>query len=203
MVHVSYPPPVGNLKRSKSPSYHCLFEKSNPRCKQSLKRQKLPAKVNHSQFPHLSISDQSCPIHIFSHSSYHLQCFLPALTDADKQPADSLTKVAALDIDNLLIKMPGISKGILFNIWQVLLKEWGPDSLGVLQEDTMQELLTGITFNSSFLQFLTTHIHHFPTYPYLYSYFDHFHYISFPLLLGFKSIKTGCSLGGESSPTLT
>ena len=29
---------------------------------------------------------------------------------------------------------------------QSLLKEWGPDSLGVLREDTMQELLTGVTF---------------------------------------------------------
>ena len=37
-------------------------------------------------------------------------------TDADKQPADSLTKVAALDIDNLLVKMPDISKGVLFNV---------------------------------------------------------------------------------------
>ena len=50
--------------------------------------------------------------------------------DADKQPADSPTKVAALDIDNLLIKTPGISKGILFNVQQALLKEWGLDSLG-------------------------------------------------------------------------
>ena len=38
------------------------------------------------------------------------------LTDADKQPADSLMKLAALDIDNLLVRMPGISKGVLFNV---------------------------------------------------------------------------------------
>ena len=69
------------------------------------------------------------------------------LIEADKQPTDSLTKVAALDIDNLLIKMPGISKGTLFNVQQALLKEWRPDSLGVLPEDTMQELLTGVAFN--------------------------------------------------------
>ena len=37
-------------------------------------------------------------------------------TDADKQPADSLTKVATLDIDNLLVKMPSISKSVLFNV---------------------------------------------------------------------------------------
>ena len=35
-------------------------------------------------------------------------------TDADKQPADNLTKVAALDIDNLLTKTPDISKGVIF-----------------------------------------------------------------------------------------
>ena len=57
--------------------------------------------------------------------------------NADKQPADSLTKVVALDINNLLVKMPGISKGVLFNIHEALLKGWGPDSLGVLPEDTM------------------------------------------------------------------
>ena len=38
------------------------------------------------------------------------------LTDVDKQPADYLTKVAALDSDNLLVKMTGISKGVLFNV---------------------------------------------------------------------------------------
>ena len=71
------------------------------------------------------------------------------LTDADKQPADSLTKLAAVDIDSLLVKTPGISKSVLFNVQQALLKEWGPDSLGVILEDTMQELLTGVTFNFS------------------------------------------------------
>ena len=43
--------------------------------------------------------------------------------------------------------MPGISKGILFNVQQALLKEWGLDPLGVLLEDTMQELSTGVIFN--------------------------------------------------------
>ena len=38
------------------------------------------------------------------------------LADADKMPADNLTKVAALDIDNLLVKTQGISKGVLFNV---------------------------------------------------------------------------------------
>ena len=119
--------------------------------------------------------------------------------DADKQPADSLTKVAPLDIDNLLIKMPGISKGILFNVWQAVLKEWGLDSLGVLPEDTMQELLTGVAliFLNSLLPMFTI----FPTHSYLSYCFNHFHSISFPLLSGFKSIRTGCPPGGESSST--
>ena len=121
------------------------------------------------------------------------------LTDADKQPADSFTKVAALNIDSVLVKMPGISKGILLNVWQALLKEWGLESLGVLPEHTMQELLTGVIFN--FFNFSLPMFTIFHTYPYLYYHFDHFHSISFPLLSEFKSIRTGCSSGGESSPT--
>ena len=38
------------------------------------------------------------------------------LVDANMQPADRLTKLPALDIDNLLIKTQSISKGILFNV---------------------------------------------------------------------------------------
>ena len=43
-----------------------------------------------------------------------------------KQPADNLSKVAALDIESLLMKTSDISKGVIYNIWQSLLKEWGP-----------------------------------------------------------------------------
>ena len=67
-------------------------------------------------------------------------------SDANKKPADNLTKLVELDIDNLFAKTHGISKGVLFNVQQFLLKEWEPDSLGVLPEDIMQELLTGVTF---------------------------------------------------------
>ena len=38
------------------------------------------------------------------------------LLDADEEPADSLTKLAALYIDSLLVKVPGISTGVLFNV---------------------------------------------------------------------------------------
>ena len=68
------------------------------------------------------------------------------LSDANKKPVDNLTKLVALDLDNLFAKTKGISRGVLFNVQQSLLKEWGPDSLGVLLEDIMQELLTGVTF---------------------------------------------------------
>ena len=41
---------------------------------------------------------------------------LHLFTDADKQPTNSLINIAALDINNLLVKMPYISKGVLFNV---------------------------------------------------------------------------------------
>ena len=101
---------------------------------------------------------------------------LPLYTDADKQPADNLMKVVALDINNLLTRMPDISKGVFFNVQQAPLKEWGADSLGVLQEDTMQELLTGVISDFS--------IFHYPSQffsvgSYLLYYPNHFHTISF------------------------
>ena len=71
---------------------------------------------------------------------------LHLLTDADEQPADNLSTVAAMDIESLLSKTSEISKGAIYNIHQSLLKEWGPESLGVLPEDTIQQLLTGVLF---------------------------------------------------------
>ena len=38
------------------------------------------------------------------------------LIDADRKPADNLTKLATLDIDNLLAKMQGIRRGVLLNV---------------------------------------------------------------------------------------
>ena len=70
---------------------------------------------------------------------------LHLFTDVDKQPVDNLSKVAAFDIDSLLSKTSKISKGVIYNICQSLLKEWDPESLGVLPEDTMQQLLTGVS----------------------------------------------------------
>ena len=111
--------------------------------------------------------------------------------DANKEPADNLTKLAAIDVD----ETRGISKHVIFNVQHSLFKKWGPDSLGVLPEDAMQEVLTGVTFqnyhpfissifvpNSSTL-ILTYHL-----------FFTRF--LSFP---GFKFVRTCCSFQIESS----
>ena len=54
------------------------------------------------------------------------------LSVADKKPVDNLTKLAALDLDNLFAKTKGISRGVLFDVQESLLKDREPDSLGVL-----------------------------------------------------------------------
>ena len=46
-------------------------------------------------------------------------------SNTNKKPADNLTKLAAIDVDDLLSKTRGINNGVLFNMWQSLLKEWG------------------------------------------------------------------------------
>ena len=58
--------------------------------------------------------------------------------DADKLPVDSLANVVAYDVDKLFSKASTISEGVVFNIRHSLLKEWAPESLGVLPEDIMQ-----------------------------------------------------------------
>ena len=58
--------------------------------------------------------------------------------DVDRLPVDSLAKVAPYDVDKLFSKTSTISEGAVLNICHSLLKEWGPESLGVLPEDVMQ-----------------------------------------------------------------
>ena len=65
----------------------------------------------------------------------------PLYLDADKQPAYSLSKVAAFNVEDLLLKSSEISSGAIYNICQLLLKEWGPGSLGTLPKDSIQEFL--------------------------------------------------------------
>ena len=69
--------------------------------------------------------------------------------------------MAAMDIDSLLSKTPEISKGIIYNIHQSLLKDWRPESL---PEDTIQQLLTGNFipfFNHSVPLHLSYHLGYF------------------------------------------
>ena len=73
--------------------------------------------------------------------------------DADNKPADDLTKLATVDVEDILVKTGDISKGILFHVCQSLLKEWGADLLGVLLGDMMQELLMGVT-TQNYLYFI-------------------------------------------------
>ena len=56
----------------------------------------------------------------------------------------SLVNVADFDVDRLFSKASSINEGVLFNVWQSLLKAWSPESLGTLPEDTMQQLLTEV-----------------------------------------------------------
>ena len=58
--------------------------------------------------------------------------------DAAKLPADSLAKLVAYDVDKLLAKTSTIIEGAVLNIYHSLLREWRPESLGVLPEDVMQ-----------------------------------------------------------------
>ena len=79
--------------------------------------------------------------------------FLMLFSDADKEPANDLIKLAVTNVDDILSKTKGISIGVIYNVCQSLLKEQGPDSLGISPEDTMQELLTGVTFQN-YLHFI-------------------------------------------------
>ena len=60
--------------------------------------------------------------------------------------------------------MSEISKGVVYNICQSLLREWGHESLGVLPEEIIQQLLTGvfsIPFNLSIHFHPSYHLIHF------------------------------------------
>ena len=124
-----------------------------------------------------------------------LYMFLMLFSYADKEPADNLTKLAVTIVDDLLSKTRSISKGIIYNVHQSLLKEWGLDSLGVLPEDTMQELLTGVTFQN-YLHFITSFFvsagnnEPYQTIPNSFTLFSPI--ICFLSLPGFEFIRTSC-----------
>ena len=64
----------------------------------------------------------------------------PLCLDADKQLADSLSRIAAFNVE-FLLKFSDISSSVIYNICQLLLKEWGSESLSTLPEDHVQELM--------------------------------------------------------------
>ena len=45
---------------------------------------------------------------------YHVLNTSYVFSDANKEPADNLTKLAAVDVDDLLSKTRGISRGVIF-----------------------------------------------------------------------------------------
>ena len=60
------------------------------------------------------------PPFILHYDNYY---FPLSFTDADKNPVEDLTSLAALDIEDILSKTNSISRGILFNVHQSMLKE--------------------------------------------------------------------------------
>ena len=70
---------------------------------------------------------------------------------ADDQPANSLYRVAAFKVEDLLQKSSEMGRGVPDKMHQTLLKEWGPKSLSTLPEDTIQEVLIEV---SRFICFL-------------------------------------------------
>ena len=70
---------------------------------------------------------------------------------ADDQPVDSLHKVAAFKVEDLLQKSSEMVRGVIDKMCLTLLREWGPKSLSTLPEDTIQELLIEV---SRFIYFL-------------------------------------------------
>ena len=116
-----------------------------PKITELSQRQKLLAKVYFYK-TFLLFSKNQAELPILDSQYLHLfQCPL-SIHRCNEQPADDLSKVAAMDIDSLFSKTSKISKGVIYNIHHSLLKEWGPESLGVLPDGTIQQLLTGVIF---------------------------------------------------------
>ena len=59
--------------------------------------------------------------------------------------SESLSQVVAFNVSQLISQAPEISEKVLFNVHESLLKDWGPESVGALPEDTMQQQLTELS----------------------------------------------------------
>ena len=94
-------------------------------------------------FPQLAIRVPNL-ILVYYFESFSRLLYLHIFIYIDIQPSES-QRVAALDIDRLLSKTPEISERVLFNVWESLLKDWGPKLVGALPNDAMQQLLTEVS----------------------------------------------------------
>ena len=81
-----------------------------------LQRQKLLVKVDVLRSIIFFTRVKLLTSHLFKSLLLSLMSVSYLLSDADKKPTDNLTKLAALDIDNIFAKTQGISKGVLFNV---------------------------------------------------------------------------------------
>ena len=82
-------------------------------------------------------------LHTFSTLSLNIS-FLNLHTFS--KPVERLEQIVTYDIEKLLSKSSELSKNLLLQLRQSLMKEWGSGSIGTLPEDSIQKLLTGVGF---------------------------------------------------------
>ena len=69
---------------------------------------------------------------------------MQAEVNVSSTPSESLKHIAAYDVEELLATSSGLSESLLLQLRQSLSKEWGPSSVGILPEDSIQKLLTEV-----------------------------------------------------------
>ena len=69
---------------------------------------------------------------------------MDAEVNVSSTPSESLKRIAAYDVEKLLATSSGLSESLLLQLRQSLSKEWGPSSVGILPEDSIQKLLTEV-----------------------------------------------------------
>ena len=67
-----------------------------------------------------------------------------AEVNVSSTPSESLKHIVAYDVEELLATLSGLSESLLLQLRQSLSKEWGPSSVGILPEDSIQKLLTEV-----------------------------------------------------------
>ena len=159
-----------------------------------LQRQKLLAKVNILKTCILFSNQAVHYISSFSNTQISFNVF-HLFTDADKQPADNLSKVATIGIESFLTKTYDISKDVIYNIQQST-KGMGP---GISRHSPRRHHAAIINRgNFNFPNFFLV----IPTFSYVDSYLSchlvHFRTISFLIFSGFEFIGITCTFRGIS-----